>query len=801
MSPTSTDAATVIEPSALRWRCDPGVFGALRQEEDPPRLIGQARAIDALRLGLNMDAPGYNIFVCGPSGTGKMSTVRALLNEDLPQRRPLRDFAFVQNFTDPDRPKLLILPAGVGRAFRRQLEQLSKGIVEIVRTLLDAESLEKKRRELVNEIDELEKSLLADFGARCRQEGFVLAQIQMGEIQHIDVLALYKRKPIEIDELNRMAASGEARVPNINERNRKHAVLKDELRLILARLRRAAYKIKEKIRDIEKESLVSGLTESIDELIEAFPHEGVEVWLRSLLTWLADNVDVFKEDEDEEAPKTLLGQMKVNVVVDHDGRTTPPVIFENSPTFTNIFGLVERASDNQHGALDYNDIKAGSLLRADGGYLIINANDATQEPGVWRTLTRVLKTRALEILSPEQFFSPAASSAIKPDPIPVDLKIIAIGDEELYRVLYTNSDDFRRIFKLKAEFDESMERDARGVSIYAHHTWKVVQEEDLLPFEDDAIARLVEYGVRLSGRQDRLSTRFSDLTDALREASHYAKIEGREIVTREALERVFTARRQRHNLEEEYIYELIGAGVLDLQTEGEAVGSANALTVLDMGDHVFGQPCRISATAAPGEEGVLSVEREVRLSGRIHDKGTMLLTAYLRAHYLPQAELRLSATLTFDQLHAGVDGDSASVAETLALLSMLSGVPLSQKIAMTGALDQRGRVQAVGGVNEKIEGFFRICSARGLSGQGVVIPKDNLRDLVLDQEVIAAVEAGGFYIWSAEHVDQVITLLTGQEAGARNSKGGFPKGSFNAKVQAGLIKLSAQLEEAPKKKA
>lgn len=791
---------TALPVDQLRWRCPPTIFEQFRSAgRGAPALIGQPRAIEALRLGLAINSPGYNIFVCGPSGTGKMSTVRALLREGAPARGPLVDYAYVQDFADPDRPVLLSFAAGRGRLFKRRVQGFVEHLAEQVRGVLEVESVDQHRRSLGRECEDLEESLLSTFEARCQAHRFELAQIQIGDVQHIDVMPIYKRKPIDIDDLNDIARSG-GRVPRLAETNRVHGELKEELRAILVQLRRAARETQEKITQFEGDTVREALEGPIGEIKEEFADEAVHSWLDALVDWVVERIDLLREernDEDDVQDHFLRG-LGVNVVLDQQGQKAPPVVFENSPTFTNLLGTVERRSDETRATVHFSDIKAGSLLRANGGYLVINANDAVTESGVWRCLTRVLKTRELEIQSPEQYFQPGGGAALKPAPIPVDVKVIAVGDDELYRILYSGTDDFRRVFKLKADFDDVLERNPENLAIYARHAWRVIDEEGLLPIGDEALARLVEFGVRLAGRREWLSARFSDITDVIREASHYAAAEGAAATGVPHVEQALWARRRRHGLTEDRLRALVRKGVLNLITDGDEIGAANALTVLDIADHAFGQPCRITATCAPGHDGLMSVEREVRLSGRLHDKGTLILGAYLHAHYLPSERMALSATVTFEQMHDEVDGDSASVAESIALLSALAGVPVHQGIAITGAVDQRGRVLAVGGLNEKVEGFFHVCAERGLTGrQGVVLPADNISDLFLADDVIAAVEAKAFHIWAVRHLDEVIELATGQLAGAPEAPGVFPHGSFNERVRERLMALTTSAGERP----
>ena len=781
-----------LRPDDLFWHCDPEIFAQFRDQPNSiPALLGQPRALEALRLGLEIPSPGYNIFVCGPSGTGKMSTVRALLEAEAHRRGALRDYCYVQNFDNPDQPILLCLPAGQARKFRRQMESFLENLHELIRNVLDSEAVDQVRRELLRSAEVLESELLEAFRDKCREHRFELAQVQIGEMHQIDVLPIYKRKPTDINELNEIARAG-GRVPKLAETNRIYTQLKEELRAILVRLRAKGRQIRDQIIELEGQALRQTLHEPLSAIAEEFDHPSIAEWLERVMKWLIDILDMFREAEEQDGSALPLRALQVRVVLDNEGRVSPPIVFENHPTFINLLGTVERPSDESRPTSDFNDIKGGSLLRADGGYLVINANDAIQESGVWRSLVRALKTRELEIQSPEQFFTPGGGGhALKPEPIPLDVKVIAIGDDELYRMLYVSSEEFRRVFKIKADFDDVLARTDHSISIYARHVWRVIHEENLLPISDEALAGLVEYGVRLAGRQEWLSARFSDITDILRETCHQAKMEGATETDLRHLKRALRARRHRHSLVEDRLRSMVRSGIVNLITNGSEIGAANALTVLNLGDYAFGQPSRITATCAPGHDGLLSVEREVHLSGRLHNKGTMILAAYMRSHYLADNPMALSATVTFEQLHDEVDGDSASAAESLAILSALSRIPVDQGIAVTGAIDQRGQILAVGGLNEKIEGFFHLCAERGLTGhQGVALPRDNRCDLVLDDDVVTAVRDGRFHIWTVGHIDELIEICTGTRAGKRQADGSFPKGTLNALVQERLAELA-----------
>ncbi|MFN3202430.1 MAG: Lon protease family protein [Bradymonadia bacterium] len=804
MAQSKSPGPQVLPLEQLRWRCDPAVFQRYRKvRANRPHIIGQPRAVEAILLGMEMESPGFNVFVCGPSGTGKMSTVRALLGEGPDRRRPLHDYVYVHRFEDADRPRLIRMKAGDGARFKRQVEAFVEGLPDLLPKILDSEGVFGRRQRLVEAFEAEENVLVSDLEVQCEESGLQLAQIQIGEVAQLDIYAIHKKKPIDIEELNELVAQGKAKVPHLEELNARHAELKDALRTLLGILRKRARKLHDEVHALESKAVAEALAQTLKELEEDFPFPEVSAWIAEVRGAITDDLDVFKAVEEEEAhPEAiaeLLHRLKVNVVLDNHNQSGTPVVFENFPTFTNLLGTIERPTDDTRATVDFNHVKGGSLLRANGGFLILNANDAVGEAGVWRALSRVLKTRELQIMPPEQFLGHGSITALKPESIKVDVKVIAVGDGDLYRALYAASEEFRRIFKIKADFDDVMPCTDRGLELYADHCWRVTSEEGLVTLSDPALARLAEYGVRLAEHQGEISTRFSDITDLLREASHYAQIDEDSEISVAHVERALEARRHRHALPQERLSALIERGVIALDVTGSRVGTINGLTVLDLADHCFGQPSRITARCFPGHRGVISLEREVEMSGQIHDKGVFILSSWLRARYAPDENVALSATLTFEQLYDGVEGDSASLAEALALLSALTRRPLRQDVAVTGALDPRGGIRPVGGINEKIEGFFDVCDHFGLTGeQGVVIPQSNIDQLMLKPEVVHAVSEGQFHIWAADHIDEVLALtLNEPNIGAEDGEGRFPAASFNAAVGAALLRMTEKAGPKP----
>jgi predicted ATP-dependent protease len=554
--------------------------------------------------------------------------------------------------------------------------------------------------------------------------------------------------------------------------------------------------------------LVDGV---IEELKEKYPGTGVSEYLEEVRHHLLDNLGPFKEREGEEeqpqeSPESLLKQpgaerdpfrvYGVNVILAHNSEDTSPVIFETTPTHANLFGTIQRAYDARGGwTSDFMDLRGGSLLRADGGFLIMYSVEALSEPGVWRALKRTLNHNRLEI-QPLEMFYPFTSTALKPEPVDINVKVILIGDRDLYELLYEYEEDFRKIFKVRVEFDEEMPMSDIVIEEYAGRLRALSEKENLFPFDRGAFAAILEYGVRRAGRRNKVTARFVDIADLAREA-HYASAAAGENVVRAAHVRgAIASKIERHNLIETRIREMVEEGTLLVDMHGSCVGQVNGLSVLEIGGYSFGKPVRITASAALGKSGLINIERESNLSGRFHDKGVHIIAGYLRSIFAKDKPLSLAASICFEQSYSGVDGDSASSTEIYALLSALSDLPLRQDLAVTGSMNQRGDIQAIGGVNEKIEGFFDTCRIYGLTGtQGVLIPAANVEDLMLREDVLDAVAAGNFHIWPVSRVEQGIELLTGVPAGQRNGELGVELGTVFAKVDTRLREMARTMKE------
>ncbi|MCP2619492.1 glutamate--tRNA ligase [Candidatus Aminicenantes bacterium AC-335-K20] len=556
---------------------------------------------------------------------------------------------------------------------------------------------------------------------------------------------------------------------------------------------------KELIREWDVHSVTDLIKEEVNRVRKGYQHPKIKEYLDEVESNLIKDIDLFRgtpKEKFELKEEDPFIPYRVNLLVDNSQTKGAPVIIETNPTYINLFGTIEIAY-SRTGAwkTDFTKIKAGSLLRANGGYLVFYAMDALLEPGVWTTLKRTLRNQVIEI----QAYNPGVlitGTALKPEPIKADVKVVLIGDEYIYQLLYHVDEDFKKIFKVKAEFDYQMPKEKKTIYQYCSFLKKICEDEKLLPFDKTAVAALIEYGVRLAGRQNKLSTRFNIIADVIREADYWARKEKKKIVRESHVKKAIYERFERVSLIEDKIQELIEEGTIMIDTEGEVVGQVNGLSIYQIGEFMFGKPTRITAKTSIGRSGIISIEREAALSGRTHDKGVLILTGYLRSKYAQDKPLTVTASICFEQSYSGVDGDSASSTEVYAILSSLSGLPLRQDIAVTGSLNQKGEIQPIGGVNEKIEGFFDVCKAKGLTGtQGVIIPEKNVKDLMLRDDVIQAVKEGKFHIYPIKTIDEGIEILTGVKAGKRKPDGTFEKGTVNYLVDKTLREFAEQWKE------
>jgi ATP-dependent Lon protease len=797
----------------LRWRCELSRIPFETTAQAPRRegFVGQERALRALKMGVELSAPGYNVFVCGLAGTSRGGTIAHMIEKLHPETKPSLDRCYVNSFKIPDRPRLLSLPRGSANVFKKDMQAGIDFLRRRIPQVFEGEPFQRQKGRIVERFSVREKELMDDFTRRIAREQFALGHMQVGAVALPEIFPVLEGQMVPIEDISKMVHEGKLETVVAEDIERKYEQFRSEFTVVYRKTLTLSRELASELSYLEQEAasvLVDGV---IEELKEKYPGTGVSEYLEEVRHHLLDNLGPFKEREGEEeqpqeSPESLLKQpgaerdpfrvYGVNVILAHNSEDTSPVIFETTPTHANLFGTIQRAYDARGGwTSDFMDLRGGSLLRADGGFLIMYSVEALSEPGVWRALKRTLNHNRLEI-QPLEMFYPFTSTALKPEPVDINVKVILIGDRDLYELLYEYEEDFRKIFKVRVEFDEEMPMSDIVIEEYAGRLRALSEKENLFPFDRGAFAAILEYGVRRAGRRNKVTARFVDIADLAREA-HYASAAAGENVVRAAHVRgAIASKIERHNLIETRIREMVEEGTLLVDMHGSCVGQVNGLSVLEIGGYSFGKPVRITASAALGKSGLINIERESNLSGRFHDKGVHIIAGYLRSIFAKDKPLSLAASICFEQSYSGVDGDSASSTEIYALLSALSDLPLRQDLAVTGSMNQRGDIQAIGGVNEKIEGFFDTCRIYGLTGtQGVLIPAANVEDLMLREDVLDAVAAGNFHIWPVSRVEQGIELLTGVPAGQRNGELGVELGTVFAKVDTRLREMARTMKE------
>jgi lon-related putative ATP-dependent protease len=802
-----------LSPDKLRWHCDPASlpFETTAQVEPASNDMGQERALRALRMGVELTASGYNLFVCGLSGTSRGGMIVRMIEDLHPQTEPAPDRCYVNNFKNADRPRLLTLPRGLANAFKKEVESGIDFLRRRIPQVFEGEPFQRQKTRIVERFTLREKELMDDFTRRIAREQFALGRMQVGAVALPEIFPVLEGQMVPIEEIPKMVQDGKLENTAAEELERKYDQFRQEFTIVYRRTLSLSRELASEMNYLEQEAasvLVDGV---IEELKEKYASPQISEYLEEVRHHILDNLDPFKEREGEEEqppseggggprperserdPFRIYG---VNVILAHNEHEKCPVIFETIPTYANLFGTVHRSYD-QRGAWnsDFMDLRGGSLLRADGGFLVMYAMDTMTETGVWRTLKRTLNHGKLEIQPIDMFF-PFSTAALKPEPIDVHAKIILIGDREMYELLYDYEDDFKKIFKVRVEFDEEMNWSDEVFRYYGGRLRKLVDDEKLLHLDRTAVASILEHGVRLAGRRGKITTRFFDLADLARESCYVARHDGSSVVTAGHVRLALDAKIDRHNLLETKIREMIEQNLVFIDTTGGRVGQINGLSVMEIGGYAFGKPVRITASVALGKTGIINIERESNLSGRFHDKGVQIISGYLRRTFAQNKPLSLSASVCFEQSYSGVDGDSASSTEIYALLSALSDLPIRQELAVTGSVNQQGDVQPIGGVNQKIEGFYDVCRLKGLTGkQGVLIPAENTDDLMLRDEVIEAVAQGRFHIYPVGTIEQGIEILTGVRAGKRGATGKFEAGSVFAKVDARLHLMASTLSK------
>jgi ATP-dependent Lon protease len=798
--------STRLTPEQLRWTCPDDCLDFETTEGVAPvqGTIGQERALRALRIGLELYAPGYNIYVSGLVGTGRHSTVKDLLEELRPQCAVPKDRAYVASFQANDKPRLLTFEAGGAERFRGRMEEFTNLLKIKLPDAFEGKAMAERRDEIIKGFGEKEEAQLKEFQERLSAEGFGLVSIQQGPVPRPDIFPLLEGEPVPLGKLAEQVTEGKMAQEELDAIEKRIEEYRTELDDHMRRGRSLAREMTKDIENLHREVGLSIVEGELDDIRWEFRgNKAVAEYVAEVQRDVLDKLGVLAAPEGSEARPAadhVLGQYAVNVIADRSGQEGCPVIVASNPTYSSLFGTIDREMAGPGvWKTDHTFIKGGALLEADGGYLLLNALDVLMQPGVWQALMQALKSGKLEIRVPEVPFL-GMSSGLKPEAVDLSVKVILIGEPYYYNLLFAQDPDFRKIFKVKADFTPDMELIPENLDHFMKVVAKICAKEHLLPVSRDALARLAEAAVRFAGRQDRISTRFAEAADVVREADYWCRKQGEKLISRDHMRRAIEEIKFRNSLIDARMQEMIEKDFIIIRTDGEEVGQVNGLSVLDLGYHSFGKPTLITATTAVGQAGIINIEREARLSGGIYDKGVLIIAGWLRKMFAQRRPLALTASLCFEQSYAGVDGDSASIAEIFALLSDLSDIPIDQGFAVTGSINQRGQIQPIGGANEKIEGFFHLCKARGLTGkQGVILPKRNISDLMLSPDVVEAVADGKFHVHAVSSVSEGIEILTGVPAGERGKDGRFPEGTvFRAvdeRLEDFLDALTGQVEE------
>ncbi len=786
--------ACEVPVSELRPICDPSEFPFQSTAELSTRdeVVGQKRALKAIEFGLSIRNHGYNIFVSGIPGTGRNSIVKSIVQRISRDRTVPDDWCYINNFKEPDRPQAVSLPHGRGREFRSDIDKFIEFMQGEIPKVFDSKEYEEQKARIMEESEKAKEALFGDAGTRALDLGFQLTITRTGMVK----VPLWKGKPLQAQDLE--ALSPEQRRELEDHEKQVDAVIRD----FLSKARMLDKEAHEKIHDLNRRIAHFTMGHQVEDLKEKY----------AMNPRIVDYLSDVEEDilgklreflgQGQELPIAIEGmdkgsfleRYKVNLIVDNATTQGGPVVEEANPTYNNLVGRIERKARFGAFFTNFSMIRSGSVLQANGGYVLLNAIDVLRNPFSWDALKRIIKKNEVKIEDIGELYG-FASGGIKPEPIPVSLKIIMLGSPWLYYLLYHYDEDFRDLFKVKSDFDTQTLSSAEERMHYANFIGNMVKNEELLHFDRGAVAGIIEHSVRLTEKKSKLSLRFSDLSDLVRESSYWAAQAGSATVTVEHVDRALNEKIYRADLLDERIQELFADGTFMVDVSGEAVAQVNGLSIYDIGDFAFGKPSRITSRVYLGKAGVIDIEREAKLSGRIYNKGVLILSGYLGGTYARDRTLSISATLAFEQSYGEVEGDSASAAELIALISGIAEVPVRQAVAITGSINQKGELQPIGGVNEKVEGFFSVCRNRGLTGdQGVIIPALNVKNLMLKKEVVEAVREGKFRIYAVSTVNEALEILTGLPAGDRSGDGAWPEGSVNFLVDKRLKDMAKKLK-------
>ena len=785
----------------LRGWCDPESLGVQSTRDIDKRkhlLVAQEKAVKGITFGLKMPRNDYNLYVAGPDRTGLTFIAKTYIEKIAKKDPSPSDWCYAYNFQEPDTPRFLKLKSGMGQKLKKDIFEFIQEVKTEMQDVFETEDYNKEKEAITKIFTTKRNELISLLEKKVNKGGFVLNISQAGMM----TVPSKDDKPMDDETIAAMPEKKRKRLQKVSQE------LQKEMKQTVRGIRNLDRKLKEKIKELDNKIAlyrVGHLMEELEMKYKNLPE--VSDYLKGMKDDIILNIDDFKQKQPVTQGTVFMSQIEpsftryeMNVLIDNSKLKGAPVIIETNPTYPNLFGRIEKHA--QFGTLltDFTMIKPGALHRANGGYLIIKAIDLLRSLGSWNALKRAIKSKEIMIEDLAEEIGFISTKTLKPMPIPLNIKVILIGDPHIYHLLYSLDSNFKKMFKVKAQLDDSIKKAKKQIKNYLFYIAKVCEEENLLDIEKKALARIIEYASELVGNQRKMSLKLPEISDLVVEANFWAKQRGRKFIELSDIESAIDEKTQRSNLMEMKVHEMIEEETLHIQARGEVVGQVNGLTIYDLGDYTFARPIRITATATPGKEGIVDIEREAKMSGNIHTKGVLIMESYLKNKYALDKPLALSASVTFEQSYGMVDGDSASAAELFAILSCLSNKPIHQGIAVTGSVSQLGECQPIAGVTKKIEGFFDVCKARGLTGdQGVIIPKRNINDLMLKKELINAVEEDKFHIYAIEDMDEGIEILTGVKAGRRDKKGNYPKNTLNYLVMERLRLMSESIKESEQK--
>ncbi|WP_369159379.1 Lon protease family protein [Candidatus Thiodiazotropha sp. LNASS1] len=789
-----------LPPETLRRHCDPDQFNFDTTDElkDLEGFIGQERATESLHFGLGVEHKGYNLYALGPAGAGKSAMVRKFLKALAAERPIPSDWCYVNNFSDARKPRAVSLPAGKGVMFKEEMEQLVIGLQEAIPLVFESDEYHTRRQAKEDRLEERQENAMAAMQKKAEEKHIALINTPTG----FTLGPKQNDKILGPEQFHKLPEKEQAAI----EKDVK--ALQEELRRTLHAIPQWQKEAREEISKLNREMTASAVHHLIDAVREKYrDNEAVIVYLDRVEDDVINNYQQFLP-RDERKP-TLFGlplsqqeegppwhyRYRVNLLLAHEANGGAPIVYEDLPGYNNLVGRIEHRAHLGALETDFTMIRPGALHRANGGYLILDALKLLFQPFAWETLKRVLQSGEIRIESLAQITSLISTQSLEPEPIPLQVKVVLLGERHIYYLLQALDPEFDELFKVAVDFDDDLVRDSHNEHQYGQLVATLARQHKLRPLDRYAVARVIDHSMRLADDNERLSSHMRSLTDLIQQADFWAGEQEHKLISRDDVQQAIEARIHRADRVQRRLQDEVVRGTLMIATDGEVVGQINGLSVMLLGDQRFGHPNRITARARLGKGQVVDIEREVELGGPIHSKGVYILSGFIAGRYVPDYPLSLSASLVFEQSYGGVEGDSASSAELYALLSALSGLPIKQQFAVTGSVNQMGEVQAIGGVNEKIEGFFDICRTRGLSGdQGVLIPTANIKHLMLREDVVQAVKVGEFAVYPIDNIDQGIALLTGAPAGTRDENGEFPEDSVNGRVEASLIRFSERMQ-------